>query len=552
MHRIVPAEASADSLAGQLVGGRYRLIRRIGKGGMGIVYEAEHVGLDKRVAVKFLIDRFAEDPEVIERFHREARTASRIGHENIIDVTDVGQGDDVRPYIVMELLDGDDLGRVLQDSGPMPAVRAVHVIRQILRGLEAAHAKGIVHRDMKPENVFLIERGGDRDFVKIMDFGISKVIAANDSKVRLTQTGAVIGTPIYMAPEQALANGEVDHRADLYAVGVMLFELLAGRPPFIATNYLGLVTQHLNTPPPNLAQFRPDLGPGVVATVMRALEKDPEQRFRSASEMARALPAEGTLRAMDVATTLGDGSAVRIATDGVRAAPPAASATAAPAAPAARRRTAIWIVGSALVVAAGMVAVALAIRDREHDPPEDRPKVAVAGPAVPVASERDEPEAEPPSPRRPEVVSLGKLDVRTVPPGATVFVDGEHKGTTPILIANILAGAHDVRLEKPGHQTVVVSVIVGGGAVDRVDESLPVVDDDRPVPAIHRDRGGASAKGAAKRPPKGSGSPSTPASSSDPGDRRPDPGRPSATDDGGGSTKKGSRPGQKPNPYGDD
>ncbi|MCI0635913.1 MAG: serine/threonine protein kinase, partial [Actinobacteria bacterium] len=166
----MPAEPSADTLAGQLIGGRYRLNRRIGKGGMGVVYEAEHVGLDKRVAVKFLLDRFSDDPEVIERFHREARLASRIGQDNIIDVHDVGT-DDGRPYIVMELLDGADLGKVLAASGPMPAGRAVHVIRQILTGLGAAHAKGIVHRDMKPENVFL---SGAEYTAKIMDFGLAK------------------------------------------------------------------------------------------------------------------------------------------------------------------------------------------------------------------------------------------------------------------------------------------------------------------------------------------------------------------------------------------
>ena len=228
----VRPDTATDPLIGQMVGGRYVLLRRIGKGGMGVVYEADHTGLGKRVAVKLLLDKYTDDPEVVARFQREARTASAIGDEHIVEVTDAGTHDDGRSYIVMELLEGASLSDALAASGPMPAARAVDIVRQVLRGLGAAHAKGIVHRDMKPENVFLVTKGDRVDFVKIMDFGISKFMMSTESKVRLTATGAVIGTPVYIAPEQAEALGEVDARVDLYAVGVMLYDLIAGHPPF--------------------------------------------------------------------------------------------------------------------------------------------------------------------------------------------------------------------------------------------------------------------------------------------------------------------------------
>src|SRR5690349_5314728 len=177
----VRPDPANDPLIGQTVGGRYTLLRRVGKGGMGVVYEADHTGLGKRVAVKLLLDKYTDDPEVVARFQREARTASAIGDEHIVEVTDAGVHDDGRSYIVMELLEGSSLADALAASGPMPADRAVDIVRQVLRGLGAAHAKGIVHRDMKPENVFLVTKGERIDFAKIMDFGISKFMMSTES-----------------------------------------------------------------------------------------------------------------------------------------------------------------------------------------------------------------------------------------------------------------------------------------------------------------------------------------------------------------------------------
>ncbi len=554
----VPAEPSVDTLAGQLIGGRYRLIGRIGKGGMGIVYEAEHVGLDKRVAVKFLLDKFTDDREVVERFHREARTASRIGHANIIDVTDVGTTDDGRPFLVMELLAGQDLARVISEGGPMPAARAVHITRQLLQGLDAAHAKGIVHRDMKPENVFLVHRGEDPDFVKVMDFGISKLIAANESKVRLTATGAVIGTPIYMAPEQVMAQTELDQRVDLYAVGVMLFELLAGRPPFIANSYLGLVTQHLQAQPPSLASLRPDLPPALVAAVHHALEKDPAQRFQTALEFARALPSAAQLRELDGKVTLGDTDGVRSVTEGARAASPVRTVdTGEPreGLEPARRRSATWIVLGAAALAVGMIVVAATMRDRGGN------RGAGAAPAerAGTGTGTGEATATPPAPQ-PRIVAIGKLEVRTTPPGARVYVDDDDRGTTPIVIDEVEAGRRELRIELGGHLGLSTFVTVVAGETLVVAEAL-TPDGSAPVAKTPAGNGaGTGTAGSATKRPKTGGAAVKAGAGTSTGT---DTGTGTGTGTGGNAApkkdpkdpkdpKKTGRPGQKPNPYDDD
>jgi hypothetical protein len=401
----------------------------------------------------------------------------------------------------------------------------------VLRGLGAAHGKGIVHRDMKPENVYLIHRSGDPDFVKIMDFGISKVIAANDSKVRLTATGAVIGTPIYMAPEQALAQTELDQRVDLYAVGVMLYELLAGRPPFLAMSYLGLVTQHINTAPPSLTQFRPDLPGHLVAAVHKALEKDPAKRFQSAAEFARALPATPTLRELDIAETLGDSSQIKV-TDDARAAaahapPPKPRDLQTP--PAVRQRRRTWIgIAAALLVAVGVVVAVVMMNEPRREEVKPPPTTE------PIAREE---EPAPPTPPAPAVVTIGKLDVRTDPPGAKVYVDDVYKGPSPVLIAGIPAGVHDVRLEKEGRQTVAMTLETGGGVL-LVEETMPAIGTSgsaAAVPKIRKVKRG-SGSGSGKVEPVKQPEPETrpePAKQPEPVKQR-DPDK---------------RPGQKPNPY---
>ena len=479
-------DPATDPLIGQMVGGRYVLARRIGKGGMGVVYEADHTALGKRVAVKLLLDKYTDDPEVVARFHREARTASAVGDDHIVEVTDAGVHDDGRSYLVMELLEGASLAEVIDATGPMPAARAVTIIRQVLRGLAAAHAKGIVHRDMKPENVFLVNKGDKVDFVKIMDFGISKFMAATESKVRLTTTGAVMGTPVYMAPEQALGQGEIDARVDLYAVGVMLYEMLAGKPPFQAPNYIALVTQHLHVPPPPLGLARPDLPPALLRAVHVALEKDPARRFRDAHAMAQALPAGDELWNHDKVPTLGSSTAWQSAV-GSASLPvltPDASASAAmtsamnlramgaprPTAPRRRWPLAVAALATAVVIAAAAVIVAsgggagdgggaaaageigsAALPAPEDPPPQPPP--AVAAPADPAAD-------------------TSELEILSTPGGAMVSIDGVEHGRTPIVIARLAPGIHEVKIVKDDFAPVVLNKSVRAGRDETVSVML--------------------------------------------------------------------------------
>ena len=199
-----PSPPSDDPLIGRVLSERYRIIRKIGEGGMGAVYQAEHALIEKKIALKILFQDLTRRPDLVARFLQEAKSASRIGHENVIDISDFGQLPDGLVFIAMEYLDGMDLGRALKTQGPLHWNRARPILMQIAKGLRAAHGNGIIHRDMKPENVYLIQREGRPDFVKVLDFGIAKIINPDETDApRLTQTGMIFGTPEYMSPEQA-------------------------------------------------------------------------------------------------------------------------------------------------------------------------------------------------------------------------------------------------------------------------------------------------------------------------------------------------------------
>ena len=419
---VVAAAGADDPLVGKTIGGRYFIRRQLARGGMGAVYEAEHVGLDKRVAVKFILDRFGDDREALHRFHREARTASRIGHANIIDITDIGETEDQKPFLVMEYLEGSDRDQVLRATGRMEPSRAVHIVAQVLRGLAAAHGEGIIHRDMKPANVFLTERGGVTDFVKIMDFGISKVVAARDARVRLTETGVAMGTPIYMAPEQAEARQDLDHRIDVYAVGVMLYEMLTGEPPFNATSYLVLVQQHVSSPVPPLGERRPDLPAQLVRAVHKALEKKPERRFADALEFAAALPSPQSLReSWEAGATVKEGAAARR-----------------------RKSRTLPIVLASLVVGAGAVTGGVVLFQKRTSTGDRKPETGSRKPDVV--------ETRPAEPPVVEAVEAATLEVDSAPRGAQVFVGGVHKGQTPLRLEAMTAGTYLLRIEARGYQ----------------------------------------------------------------------------------------------------
>jgi len=278
-----------------VVSDRYRIIRKIGEGGMGAVYQAEHALIEKRIALKILFQDLTRRPDLVARFLQEAKSASRIGQENVIDISDFGQTADGLVYIAMEFLDGQDLGRLLKTERSMPWLRARPILMQITKALRAAHGHGIIHRDMKPENVYLISREGRADFVKVLDFGIAKVVSADDNDgPRLTQTGMIFGTPEYMSPEQAQGHPP-DNRLDVYAVGCIMYQMLTGSVPFMADSFMGILTKHLVEAPVPLRQRRPDLDipADVEAICMRALEKDREKRWPDMDTFYRALGAAG-------------------------------------------------------------------------------------------------------------------------------------------------------------------------------------------------------------------------------------------------------------------
>ncbi|MFZ1866080.1 MAG: serine/threonine-protein kinase [Polyangiales bacterium] len=282
-----------DPLIGTVLAGRYVIEKRIGEGGMGLVYVGVHRDIDKRVAVKVLRDDLSRRPEVVARFRQEAKSASRIGHEHIVDIFDFGETPRGSSYFIMEFLEGEDLGNLLGREVTLAPARACSIVLQCCRALAATHAKGIVHRDIKPENIFLTRRDGVEDFVKIVDFGIAKMsdIETDGAPGRkLTKTGMIFGTPEYMSPEQA-AGKDLDHRVDIYALGIILYECFAGRVPFEGDTFMGVLTQHLfaELPPIHTVNPQTQASAELELVIRKALAKDPEERYQDTEELAEAL-----------------------------------------------------------------------------------------------------------------------------------------------------------------------------------------------------------------------------------------------------------------------
>src|ERR1044071_4713388 len=288
-----PASGSAPqiqpSLVGQILDGRYRLIRKLGEGGMGEVYAAEHIHIEKRFAIKLLRPEIVSNAEAVTRFRQEARSSSSIGHRNIIAIEDFGQLADGRIYMCMELLNGAALNEMI--TQPVGVDRLLNILIQTGHGLAAAHAKGIIHRDMKPENIFVTIGPNGEDVPKLLDFGIAKV-AGNDGQNHLTRTGTIFGTPFYMAPEQALGN-PVDARTDIYAVGVIMYECFSGTLPFQGDSFMGILTQHITMEPEPVAQRAAKAGrqlpPGLAETITRCMQKNPAQRFQTMDDLVNSL-----------------------------------------------------------------------------------------------------------------------------------------------------------------------------------------------------------------------------------------------------------------------
>src|SRR5688572_565127 len=276
---------------GEIIDGKYRIVRLIGEGGMGAVYEGENTRIHRRVAIKVLLAAVAQQGEAVARFEREAQAAGRIGSEHIVEVLDLGTLPNGDRYLVMEFLDGEGLGSRIKSRGRLTAQELAPIASQLMEGLAAAHGAGIIHRDLKPDNVFLLRtRGGRADFVKLLDFGISKFSQlSGDSGFSMTRTGAVMGTPYYMAPEQAKGSRELDHRVDIYATGVILYEALTGQVPFNADTFNELLFKIVLEAPRPLEQLEPGVDPTFAAIVTKGMARDPAQRFQSAGEFQQAI-----------------------------------------------------------------------------------------------------------------------------------------------------------------------------------------------------------------------------------------------------------------------
>jgi len=276
---------------GQILAGKYRIERVLGEGGMGVVVEAHDTGLERRVAIKFLLPDFVKHVEAKERFIREARAAAKIQSEHVARVIDVSTLETGAPYMVMEFLEGSDLSRVIETSGPMAVEDAALYVIQACEALAEAHAHGIIHRDLKPANLFLAQQAGGSRKIKVLDFGISKTLSAGDPKASgsLTRTSSMMGSPLYMSPEQMKSARDVDLRTDIWALGVILYESLTGNPPFLGNSIPEISAKILLEDPRPVIELRANVPKELSDLTMRALQKQPDKRFPNVSELAIAL-----------------------------------------------------------------------------------------------------------------------------------------------------------------------------------------------------------------------------------------------------------------------
>lgn len=449
--------AGSDPLIGRVIDGRYAVEEVLGEGGMGLVYRARHVKLDKPLALKVLRAEVSMNTDVIDRFQQEAKAATAIGNEHIIDVSDFGTLEDGSTYFVMEMLQGTDLTGAIETAVRMPAERVVHIGKQLCRALGAAHGVGIVHRDLKPDNIFLIERSGSSDFVKVLDFGIAKV-GSRTSK--LTRTGQIFGTPHYMSPEQC-SGAPVDHRTDIYALGVILYEMCTGSVPFDAEHIMAVLTKHMHDtvePPKSRHPLVPD---GLEAIILRSLEKKPEARYADTDEMLADLERlEAGSPVVRPSFATGTGAAIVERSS-------------------ARRWVAI-AAGCALVLSA--IGLGWAMSKQPESPPvaasqlpqpepEPDPEPEPEPDPDPEPEPEREPEPEPEIARAPSRVEVETLRLTSTPSGARVTRRGIQLGRTPLELPRP-TGTDQLALELTLDGYHPARVAVWASSPDVVDATL--------------------------------------------------------------------------------
>jgi serine/threonine-protein kinase len=466
--------------------GNYQALALLGEGGMGCVYLAEHPGIGRRVAIKVLKSELDHDPQLLTRFLNEARAANAIRHPNIIEVLDSGTTEKGASYLVMELLEGESLSARIRRLARLDERSAIEIAMQTASGLGAAHAKGIIHRDLKPDNLFIIPEESDaaRERVKILDFGIAKLHQLAGDSLK-TRTGTLMGTPIYMSPEQCLGTKEVDHRSDVYSLGIILFEMLAGRTPFVSEGFGELLSMHLHEAPPSLRQFAPQVTPEVEFAVLRMLAKKPDDRYQSMADVRAALAAAsglphpvvpehklGSTDQFGVRATLAAHATEQPRPKSVpptTLTPGGLESVAIPESTMKVRRTpwAVAALAGGLVVVAVVAAVSLR-----------------KGPATPPPQQRSAtPSPQVPLPEPPKAPLIVRLRLESTPPGARVVrvADGVVLGTTPETIElRPSSETLPIRFEKEGFAAALREArLASDTSLSVVLEAAP----ERPVPS---------------------------------------------------------------------